>query len=214
MTCRGTACVPVNAATSRRLLKARIIQLPVVAEVSEEKKNTPRGGIAMSVRLLVARPSELKKSIRTTCVPVELLPSTMSVDHAPPVTTCGKTNAAFPPIEAVVGACGLTTVVVVGEVTVGTGELLIVNGGEKNVAAGGGVGGTPRPKPGRTPVLDDGGVIICTPAGVKHVVTGVGRGTTPRPNPLEALGGTNVCTGGVKQVSIGTGEITTLPVKG
>src|SRR5437016_12100560 len=104
MTCRCTACVPVNAATSRRLLKARIIQLPVVAEVSEEKKNTPWGGIEMSVRLLVTRPSELKKSIRTACVPAEVLPSTMSVDHAPPVTTCGNTSVAVPPTKALVGA--------------------------------------------------------------------------------------------------------------
>ncbi len=168
----------------------------------------------MSVRLLVARPSGLKKSIRTICAPAELLPSTISVDHGPPVTTCGKTSAALPPIEGVAGACELTTAVVVGDVTVGTGELLTVSGGEKNVAAGGGAGGRPRPNPGGTPFDDDGGVIVCTPAGVKHVITGVGRGTTPRPNPLAALGGTTVCTGGVKHVSIGTGEITAFPLKG
>ena len=164
----------------------------------------------ISVRLPVRRPSGLKKSIRTLCVPAEVLPSTMSVDHVPPVTTCGNTSAAVPPTEALAGAWELITVVV-GDVTVGT----IVNGGEKNVAAGGGVGGRPRPKPGGTPlVLDDGGVIVCTPAGVKHTITGVGRGATPRPNPLAALGGITVCTGGVKQVSIGTGEMTALPVKG
>ena len=108
--------------------------MPVVGEPSEEKKNTPRGRIVMSVRLTVTRPSGLKKSIRTLCIPDEVLPSTMSVDHVPPVTTCGNTSVAVPPI-------------VVDEVTVGTGELVTVTGGEENVGTGG-VGGKPRPKPG------------------------------------------------------------------
>src|SRR5881628_1318348 len=75
----------------------------------------------MSVRLPVTKPSGLKKSIRTVCVPAEVFPSTMSVDHAPPVTTCGNTSVAVPPIA-------------VAEVTVGTGELLTVTGGVKNIA--------------------------------------------------------------------------------
>ena len=102
--------------------------------MSEEKKNTPWGGIEMSVRLLV-RPSEVKKSIRTVCVPAEVLPRTISVDQAPPITTCGNTSVAVPPIA-------------VAEVTVGTGELLTVTGGVKNIAVGGVAGGKPRPKPG------------------------------------------------------------------
>ena len=101
----------------------------------------------MSVRLRVTKPSGLNKSIRTLCVPAEVLPSTMSVDHVPPVTTCGKTSAAVPPTEALAGAWELITVVV-DVVTDGTGELLTVTGGVKNVAVGGVTGAKPMPKPG------------------------------------------------------------------
>src|SRR5262245_61468643 len=68
-----------------------------------EKKKTPRGGMTISVRLPVLMPLAPKKSIRTTCVPAEVLPIANSVDHPPPATTCAKIREAPPPTVAVTG---------------------------------------------------------------------------------------------------------------
>ena len=84
----------------------------------------------MSVRLPAPAPAGLKKSILATCVAFEALPSAISVDQLPPLTTSGKTTAPAAPVELVVG----------------TGEVLTVTGNE-NVGVGVGVEGTPIPNP-------------------------------------------------------------------
>src|SRR5690349_19583241 len=68
----------------------------------------------MSVILPIAAPTGLKKSTLATSVPSEALPSAISVDQLPPLTTSGKTTAPTAPAELVVG----------------TGEVLTVTGGE------------------------------------------------------------------------------------
>ena len=89
--------------------------------------------MTISERLLEWEPSEPKKSMRITCVPLEVLPTASLVDQSPPTATCANTRAPAPPINDVAGS-------------------------NPGIGAGDGLGGgKPRPKPVKGPA-DDAGI--------------------------------------------------------
>src|SRR5215475_383875 len=121
-------------------------------------KNTPCGAIVIPVTLFTRTPVGLKKSMRITCVPAEVLPTAISVVHPPPVTTCGNTRAPGPPIVGivVVPVAGRRAIPIVTAVPVnaGVGIPVIVTGGLTII--GGRGTGMPRTNPGNV-TLGDGG---------------------------------------------------------
>src|SRR5437016_863919 len=95
----------------------------------------------MPVTFCTAMPLPSKKSMRIVWIALEVLAIVSWVDHSPPVTTCGNTNEAAPPmVFAAWLLCAVANDTVVSGGITGFMVAVVATGVAVNVAADNGSG--------------------------------------------------------------------------